>query len=210
MLFEKNEKNNNYFKGKFMDTNGAFGFVRVEGINDDIFLFGHIGRFDPQKNHYLLLKIFSECLAYGLPCQLIIIGAGEQEEQIINWVNEFDIKDNVIFAGQHAELADYYSAMDLFLFPSKYEGLGIVAVEAQCSGLPVVASTGVPLEAKVTDRFYFVPLDAPLEQWRQVISTALINCKDNRESYQRVIEDSMYNLSKTTDYLQRLYSKLSN
>lgn len=187
------------------DSKGRKIIRQKYGVSDTEILIGHIGRFDPQKNHQQVIRIFAECLSSGMNCRLMLIGGGHEEENIIRWAKEANVFDRVIFAGQHAELADYYSAMDLFLFPSVFEGLGIVAVEAQCSGLPVAASTGVPREAAVSDRITFTSLDEPPEKWRDTIVDMLEQMKGNREQYCEVVSNSLYNIQKTTDYLQELY-----
>ncbi len=174
-------------------------------VIDTEILFGHVGRFVHQKNHDFILKIFKECLDSGIKGRLLLIGGGELESSIRQIAKQLDINNKIIFGGEHSELGEYYSAMDVFLFPSLYEGLGIVAVEAQCSGLPVIASTEVPTEAKITDNMYFLSLNQPLFEWINVIKSIINNRINNREQYQTIVNNSIYCIDKIINILQELY-----
>lgn len=186
-------------------TEGRKRIRETYGVMDNQILIGHVGRFDSEKNHYKVIRVFAECLSSGMDAYLMLIGDGHEKANIIRWAKEANVFDRVFFAGQHAELGDYYSAMDLFLFPSVFEGLGIVAVEAQCSGLPVLASTGVPNEAAVSDRIKFLSLEESDLEWGNVVYEMVEQMRGNRKHYCDVVSDSLYNIQKTTDYLQNLY-----
>lgn len=178
------------------------------GITDNEVLIGHVGRFAEQKNHRFLLTVFAELHRCHPECKLVLLGAGKLDAEIHKLVDELGINDTVIFGGLHSDLSGYYAAMDLFLFPSNYEGLGIVAVEAQCSGLPVVASDKVPKEAKVADRMQFLPLEMPVCEWADRVYTAAMSCKDGREQYLEVVAKSDYNILNVVAFLQNYYLSL--
>lgn len=111
---------------------------------------GHIGRFDAQKNHTFLLDIFSECVKLVPNAQLLLVGDGEGRNHIQDKVKKLGLEDKVIFTGVCNDVADLLSAMDVFVFPSLYEGVPVTMIEAQASGLPCVISDGVPKECIIT------------------------------------------------------------
>ena len=107
------------------------------GIEDKIVI-GHAGRFCEQKNHKFLIDVFKKIANLENNAVLLLIGAGETFERIKEQVREYGLEERVIFLGVRKDIASLYQAMDCFVFPSLSECLGIVAIEAQCSGLPVV------------------------------------------------------------------------
>ena len=96
---------------------------------------------------------------------MVCVGEGKLRHEIENKIQELEIKDNVILYGETTEISKVYNAFDLFLFPSHYEGLGIVLVEAQANGLPVVAADTIPSEVNLTDNFEFMSLDEGKLKW---------------------------------------------
>jgi glycosyltransferase EpsF len=133
--------------------------VRKElGINNK-FVVGNIGRFVHQKNHDFLIDVFYEILKYKNNAYLLLIGTGELEDKIKNKVIKLGIENNVIFLGTQNEVEKFYQAMDVFLLPSIYEGLAVVLVEAQASGVKCVASNSITKEAALTSKVSFLPLD---------------------------------------------------
>ena len=138
------------------------------------------------------------------------LAGGGLEQAIRRQVEELGITDKVIFAGLQSDTSSYYAAMDLFLFPSIFEGLGIVAIEAQCAGLPVIASTMVPKFAKVTDLMEFVSLGETLDTWCDIILKHLSSLPANRKSYALEVARSPYNVDNIVEFLQNYYLNLSN
>ena len=155
-----------------IDTN-AFRFdrhrrrdVRRElGIAIKTLVFGHVGRFCPQKNQQFLIDIFIEILKIHGDSRLVLVGEGSDKELIKARVISAGISDKVIFTGQRSDTAALYSAFDCFLLPSQYEGLPVVGVEAQCSGLPCLFSDRVTREAKLTENAHFLSLKSPAADW---------------------------------------------
>lgn len=132
------------------------------------FLVGHVGRFSPEKNHKFIIEVFSKLLSIVPTAKLLLIGAGELNAEIEKMVTEMGLNDKVIFYGISHEVPKLMLAMDAFIFPSHYEGLGIAAVEAQCSGLPVFCSKGIPEATKLTPVFKYVDSANP-DKWAQAI-----------------------------------------
>ncbi len=138
-------------------------------IDKNTIVIGHIGRFVEQKNHSFLIDIFNEFHKHNSNTILLLIGQGPLIDKMQEKVNKLGIDRYVKFVGQRNDVNELYLVMDLFLFPSLYEGLGMVMVEAQCSGLPCIASTEVPIIAKVNENVEFVSLEKSIQTWIDII-----------------------------------------
>jgi glycosyltransferase involved in cell wall biosynthesis len=121
------------------------------GISNDRFLVGNIGRFSPVKNHSLMVKAFAELSKEKNNAHLLLIGDGELRSQIEEEINSLGIGDRVTILGAQNNVARFLKALDVFIFPSLYEGLGIVLIEAQKMGVPCVISNAIPQEAVVSN-----------------------------------------------------------
>jgi glycosyltransferase involved in cell wall biosynthesis len=123
--------------------------VRRElGIPEDAFVVGHVGRFVEQKNHSFLIDIAGELLKCTGNTRLLLVGDGPLRAAIEGKVSAMGLAANVIFCGVRVDIARLMKgAMDVFAFPSRYEGLGLVVLEAQAAGLPCLISDRVPEEA---------------------------------------------------------------
>lgn len=144
-------------------------------IKDDTLVIGHVGRFVEQKNHRFLIDIFNEVHKQKENSILLLVGQGPLMEEMKEKVKTLGIEDSVKFLGQRNDVNELYNAMDLFLFPSLYEGLGMVVVEAQVSGLPCVVSTKIPEIAKVTKKIVFINLENNIKTWTEIIFNHLKN-----------------------------------
>ena len=147
--------------------------VRRElGIQDKHVL-GHVGRFFPGKNQAFLVKVFARLAERDPYAVLILVGDGEELPRVREQVKQMGLVDSVYFLGVRTDVQRYYQAFDAFAFPSMWEGLGMVLVEAQIAGLHCVASTGVPKEADVTGNVVFYDLtDADIDRWAEAIAKA--------------------------------------
>ena len=126
---------------------------------------GHVGRFNPQKNHSFLLEIFSALLKKEPSAVLLLVGGGEDLPKIQAKAQTLGIAENIRFLGVRSDVADLMQAMDVFVFPSLYEGLPVTMVEAQASGLPCLISDKVPEECIITEGLVDVmPLSASAEK----------------------------------------------
>ena len=139
------------------------------GIEDDVVLIGHVGGFRLQKNHIFLVRIFSKLIKENPNYRLMLVGYGETMDMVKEECHKLGIENNVIFTGARSDVASLMSAMDIFLFPSLYEGLGVVLIEAQASGLFCVASDCVPGDAKVTNNILWLPLKKEEQYWAERI-----------------------------------------
>lgn len=156
------------------------------GLKDTNIVIGHIGRFMTQKNHEFLIDIFEKLYKHNKEYRLILVGQGPLQDAIEEKVNKLGLSKVVYFLGQKTDANKYYQAMDLFLFPSLYEGLGMVVVEAQVSGLPCVVSTEVPQIAKVSEKIKFIDLNSSIDEWTNAVEK--ITSKDRSISLEKVRE----------------------
>ena len=136
------------------------------GLHDK-FVIGNVGRLCYQKNQDFLLEIFAEVIRQKPKSLLLLIGKGDAAEELRRKAAMLGIAHAVIFYGASSHVEQLLWAMDVFVFPSRFEGLGIVAVEAQAAGLPVLASAHIPVEARITQQFQTLPLSAGVAQWTE-------------------------------------------
>lgn len=168
---------------------------------------GHIGRFDNQKNHTFLLKIFKEIVKKEPNAKLILVGDGHLKENILAEISELKLKDNVILMGTRSDIPELLSAMDLFLFPSLFEGLGMVLIEAQANGLKCITSSNVPKQVNQTELVSFLPLLAGEKKWANYI----MSLNDNREVKEnvfKILTVSGYNINYEAKILEKKYISL--
>lgn len=159
--------------------------VRKKLNLDDQLVIGHIGRFHEAKNHGRLINIFNAFQEKNPDSVLLLIGDGDEKKSIENTVLELGLQDKVRLLGSRKDTDDLLQAMDIFLFPSLYEGLGISVVEAQANSLPSVVSTAIPAEAIFTELVFPVSLEEEDSVWVKALS----NLKQNKREKHIVLED---------------------
>lgn len=141
--------------------------IRTEMELEGKLVVGNIGRLCYQKNQDFLLDVFAEVVKQNPDSCLLLVGEGEDKPLLAQKARRLGIADCVIFYGLSDQVERLLWAMDVFAFPSRFEGLGIVAVEAQAAGLPVVCSEYVPREANLSGLFQTVSLSAGAERWAE-------------------------------------------
>lgn len=134
------------------------------GINNELLL-GHVGRFTKEKNHSFILETFALLLKRNAEAKLLLIGAGKLLEETKAKAVELGINDNVIFTGVRKDIASLMCAMDIFIFPSKFEGFPVTLVEAQSSDLPCVISDTFSKTAVISDKVKILSLEDTKEKW---------------------------------------------
>lgn len=122
------------------------------------YVIGNVARFLPAKNHKFLIEVFKGLVKRDDTAVLILIGTGVLEDEIKDEVANAGIKDKVLFLGVKKDIEKYFSAMDIFALPSKFEGFGIVLAEAQVNGLRAFASDKIPSQAKMSNLVEFLPI----------------------------------------------------
>lgn len=130
-------------------------------------VYGHVGRLSEPKNHRFLLEVFSEIRKKSPDSLLVIVGEGSYRSQIESWIRELDLEQAVIMTGARSDVPQILSAMDVFLFPSLWEGLPVTVVEAQAAGLPCIISDQVTSEVAVSEAVTYLPINQGTECWVQ-------------------------------------------
>ena len=174
-----------------------------EKISHDTLIFGHIGRLAPVKNHMFLIDVFSEIHKKYKNSMLWIVGDGELKEDIRNKIIELELENCVKLFGERKDVASLLQAMDGFIFPSLFEGLSLVVVEAQSTGLPVYCSDNLSDEHKITELVKFLPIKKGKEYWAQYILKDILTKerKDNSLS----VAASGYSLCQEVAKLEKFY-----
>lgn len=167
------------------------------------FVVGNIGRFTAQKNHPFILAVFAQMVRVNPDARLLYVGWGEQESKVRGMVSNMKLEPYVVFAGEIADTAAYYSAMDVFLLPSIFEGLCVCLIEAQANGLPCVVSTNNSIESKITPLLMFRSLEDPPMVWAR-------DCLSARRSLdsgaiQGLVVNAGYEIAKAVKGLEDAY-----
>lgn len=197
--------NNSVDIKKFKFNQDIRNKIRSElNLNEDDFVILHIGRFATQKNHKRLLEIFSAVLDKNKRSKLLLIGAGDLLEQTQKYAKELNIDNNVVFLGLKNNVNDYMQASDCFVMPSIHEGLPIVAIEAQCSGLPCILSSNISNETKLADYVQFLSLETSNSNWAKII---LMQKNDNREIGVEILKNNKFDNISAIEVIEKLYSK---
>ena len=173
-------------------------------INNNVVI-GHVGRFSFPKNHKFLLDVFEELLKKESTAKLLLIGTGELEGEIRMMIEKRGLNNSVLLGGVRSDINRIYQAMDAFVFPSLYEGLGIVAIEAQAAGLPTICSERIPKLAQVTDLFSALSLDESPEVWAKHILSVLRNTRNDRSQYYQELINAGYDVSQVKTELLKFY-----
>ncbi len=180
--------------------------IRRELCPSGKLVIGHVGRLSSEKNQAFLLSVLRELLNIHTKALLLLVGEGEDREKLFELSKDFGVSESVIFYGTTATVGELYSAMDIFLFPSLFEGFGIAALEAQCAGLPVICSEGVPSEAIICDGAVRLPLDAGAKKWADKI-IEMMNISDERKSRCENIIAAGYDIKKTAREMTKYYER---
>ena len=174
-------------------------------IKDDEIVVGHIGRFYPVKNHNFIIDIFNDVVKKNNKFKLVLVGDGDLFDEIQFKVKKNNLEKNVIFLDTTDEVNKYYQIFDLFILPSKSEGLGLVTIEAQCSGLDCIVSTGVPKDVNINNKVKFISL----EDKKLWINSILKSKIENNRSYgKEMLMKSEYNIYNTVNRLDEIYSSV--
>ncbi|PAD40396.1 glycosyltransferase family 1 protein [Terribacillus sp. 7520-G] len=173
------------------------------------FVIGHVGSFTFPKNHKFLLELFKEYLKVNNNAILILVGTGELKEEIKSTSRYLGIEEHLILTGSVSNVNEYMQAMDCFVFPSIFEGLGIALVEAQATGLPCIVSDNIPNEALMTDNVKKLSLNQPSVEWiRQIVDVS--DKKINRNLQFKKVQENGYDIKNVSSYLMDFYIKVLN
>lgn len=174
-------------------------------ISNDIIVVGHIGRFVEQKNHKFLIDIFNEIHKKERKSLLLLAGQGPLMDDIKSKVNLLGLNECVMFLGQRNDANELYQAFDVFMLPSLYEGLPVVGVEAQASGLLCLLSNDMTKETKVIDSTKFLSLNDSAEKWADELFERIAS--SSRKDTRLEISNNGFNIKKEADKLVAYYTK---
>ena len=191
----------------FKFNNSIRDKIRAQYGLEDKFVIGHVGRFNLQKNHLRLIDIFRQVVLKNSDAMLLLIGEGELESEAKTKVSQYGIDSNVLFLGLRSDVADLYQAMDVFVMPSLFEGLPVVGIEAQASGLECVYSDKVTKEARILQNSEFVSLKTDDSEWADIL------LKHNKASLDRerafeLVRDAGYDISIEAKKLEGIYQNM--
>lgn len=210
---EKNVKNSKVYIMNNAVSPKKFGFDNDVAIRlkkqyniDGKLIFGHVGRFDEQKNHMFLIEMFNAINKLCNNAILILIGDGELKEEIEQKINMLNLQKNVILLGKRQDVNKWLNVFDLLLLPSLYEGLPVVAIEAQMNGLPVMASNGVTVEVEILHNSCRLSLDDSLELWAHK-SVELALSEKNRNEARLVMKKRGYDIYNEVVKLEQFYKQ---
>lgn len=165
---------------------------RELGVTDENFVILHAGRMTQEKNPLFLIKVFKEILIKEPSAILLYAGTGEMESEIKTLASTLKLDQSVKFLGMRNDMAELYQAGDIFLLPSKYEGLPVSLIEAQAAGLRSYTSDGVSEEAAITPLLSHISLAKNAEEWADII---VKNGKTERKNMEKEIEEAGYSIT---------------
>lgn len=192
--FKLNEVSRNIFRDEF-------------GFSEDDVVVGNVGKIIKQKNHTFILDVFSAYHRINPKSKLLLVGTGALEDQIKAKVADLGLEDCVKMAGLRTDIPELMSTMDVFLFPSLWEGLPLSVLEAQASGLPIFLSDVISSEVHVSCECYPISLQVSPEEWARTIDGRVK--KENRleliSANRTALSNAGFNIEKEADKLLNLY-----
>ena len=178
--------------------------IRRELQLEDRFVLGHAGHLAGVKNQAFLLDLMPHILEKRPDAMLLLLGEGDDRPMLEQKIRDMKLNDSVIMTGNVTNVADYLSAMDVFVFPSLYEGLPLSILEVQANGLPCVISDGVPQDVFLTELIHPLSLKDPKEQWvAEILNARRTNC----DAYNEMLTQSEYTVATAMEKVYRLYDK---
>ena len=174
-------------------------------IPESCYVIGYVAGFNSIKNHKFLIDLFKEYLKINLNTKLLLVGDGQMLNEIKSYSESLCVNNKIIFAGAQSDTWTFYSAFDIFVFPSLSEGLGLVAIEAQANGIPVLASKNIPMDIKCSDYVFFKDLNDGELSWAQEIEKIRKNNYSRYNAYEELTK-SGFNLSELGKKLIELYN----
>lgn len=176
------------------------------GLPENAFVIGHVGYFLPLKNQSYLVDIFVEYHKIDPQSCMLLVGDGPEIEEIQHKVFDYNLADAVIFIGQRNDVERLYNAMDIFIFPSLWEGLPLTLVEAQASGLPCIVSANVTRDVACTETVIYKDLSDGIESWAETIKklksdTTLRNSNSIADS----LKNKCFDIMTEAEKLRKIY-----
>lgn len=192
--------------GRFRYDASMRAKIRSELALDDSYVIGHVGRFHYSKNHEFLLQIFSRLhqnlKKKGKRCKLLLLGEGERMEAARSQAVRLGIEEDVVFLGNRKEVEQYYQAFDLFLFPSRFEGLPGTVVEAQAAGLRCVISDRITTQVGISKLVHFLSLEESADRWAREVEENLVY---ERQDMTQVVREAGFDVWEQARRMEQFY-----
>lgn len=180
-------------------------------IKENNILLGQVGKLNSNKNQDFVIDILNELITENKNYKIMFVGEGNIISELKQKVEKLGLVDNIIFVGTTYDAQKYYSAFDLFIMPSFFEGLPLVLIEAQCSGLKCIVSDSVTKEVDICNDIKFLSLNQGEKNWAKQIKDITLN---NRELSScdniKCIKSANYDIEENAKWLERYYKKLIN
>lgn len=189
---------------KFMFSSISNEKIREKLGLDDSFVIGHVGNYTTPKNHKFIIDIFNEYLKLDNNAKLILVGNGYRQMYYEEYVKNLGIEEKVMFLGGRDDVNVLMNAFNIFVFPSLYEGLGIVLIEAQANGLRCIISNNIPNEVIITNNIVRMSLDKPAYEW----ANQIFDYKDeiiDRKYCNYVVNQSKFDINESVEKLAEIY-----
>lgn len=181
--------------------------VRMQYRNElninEMFVVGHVGRFEYPKNHVFIVDVFEKIVEQHKDSVLLLIGDGSMTSEIKELVLKKGLEKQVNFMGNRSDVKELLQAMDVFIMPSWYEGISVAAIEAQASGLQVFCSDNVDSKTKLTDNFHQISLSVSAKKWAEIILKNSLEYE--RKSMREEIRKNGFNISEVGKEVNGLF-----
>lgn len=171
------------------------------GITEDTFIVGHVGRMCYQKNTLFLIDVFNEINKKDKNTKLLLIGDGEDRNKVEDAIREYGLEKHIMLLGVRDDVEKMMQMMDVFVLPSRFEGLGIVLIEAQAAGLQCIGSDQFGNEANISGKIQYYPLDMPIDEWADCI----LKCKNiDRNTDTTALKNGGYDICENIIQLKKI------
>lgn len=180
--------------------------VRNElGIDENTLVLGHSGRFSKQKNHKFIVEVFAELLKLNQNSKLLLVGGGDLEDAIRLQTLKYGVSDKVIFMGIVSDVYKYLNAIDVFIFPSLFEGFPVALIEAQAIGLPCIISNRITIDIIFNkDQVTALEIGKPIEWANAINSIKAFSYEDGNAK----IIDCGFSIKRTVDIITDFYERI--
>lgn len=179
-------------------------------FDDGALVIGTVGRLIETKNHVALIRAFARWHEDDPRLRLLIVGEGDKRGAIEKVVHEESLDGFVLLPGKTDKVADFLSAMDVFVLPSLHEGFGNVLIEAQCNGLNCIASDTVPKATNVLARVEYLPLDGGMWEWDSAVGRLLDAPREDRSAYSSRVSQCGYDVAASACRLTDFYLNIAS
>lgn len=176
------------------------------GIRNE-FLVGHIGHFSTPKNHFFLIDVFAAFHKRKPDAKLLLAGDGPDFDAVVEKVRQLQLQDSVIFTGRRSDVERLYQAFDVFLMPSRWEGLPLVLLEAQTAGLPVVASDRITKDVQCAPDFWYLSIEEDPKVWAEKLREVSEKKVDRTADTAQLLREHGFDIRTEAGRLLELYLK---